>query len=149
MRMRVVLRTIIDYENCGDIENLKFSDKILVGIKKAWTEREKYKEKQDRLKALQEQAENERKEKLKEAILITLHENFSSTKFKKGERVIEIVLSVSREYESILADVLSSKEMLGYQIMVYTENPDMLLLYPNLPIQVRFIKKVLAYDEEI
>lgn len=147
--MRVVMRTIIDYENCGDIENLKFTDKILVSIKKAWTEREKYKEKQERLKAIQEQAENERKEKLKEAILVTLHKNFASTRFKKGEKVMEIVLSISREYESILADVLSSKEMLGYQILVYTENPDMLLLYPNLPIQVRFIKKVLAYDEEI
>ena len=102
----------------------------------------------ERQKAAQEFAENERKEKLKEAILLTLNENFFSKKFRKGERVLELVLSVAREFEPILGDVLASKELLGYQILVYTENPDMLLLYPNLPIQVRFRKKVLAYDEE-
>lgn len=146
--MRVVMRTIVDYENCGDIENLDFWDKILVSIKKSWTERDRYKEKIERQRAAQEYAENEQKEKLKEAILLTLHENYNSTKLKKGERVLELVISVAREFEPILADVLASKELLGYQILVYTENPDMLLLYPNLPIQVRFRKRVLSFDEE-
>lgn len=142
------MRTIVDYENCGDVENLDFWDKIVVGVKKKWTDRDRYREKMERQKAAQEFAENERKEKLKEAILLILNENFFSKKFRKGERVLELVLSVAREFEPILGDVLASKELLGYQILVYTENPDMLLLYPNLPIQVRFRKKVLAYDEE-
>ena len=28
------MRTIVDYENCGDVENLDFWDKIVVGVKK-------------------------------------------------------------------------------------------------------------------
>ena len=146
--MRVVMRTVVDVKNCGDIETLGFWEKIYVGVVRAWTERDKYLERQAKKEAEKERALNEEKDKLKESLLITLHETFNRSP-NPGEVVQQVTISVSREFEDILPDVLHSKEFLGFKKLVYKENPDMLLLFPNLPIQVEFTKEVIKNEENI
>lgn len=150
--MRVPLRERVDigtYKNATyfNPKNLSFWEQITTSIRIAWFTRDSVVKRQERLEAAKQQAALERMENLKIVILDQIKKSMSPEINKVLKRTkkkaFAVTLSIAREYEDIIDDLLAQSEFEGYTVTRFRENHDIALACKNLPILVRFEKNLL------
>lgn len=154
--MRILLRDRIDIgsadnETYFNPKSLSFFEQIETGIRIALRNRKSARIKREILESKKYQAQTERIENLKTMILQQIYKSMTPTENprlrKSNRKAVGVVIAVSRRFEDIIDDIITHQEFEGYNITRYTENEDVLLACPSLPIMLRFDKKVI--DEEI
>ncbi len=150
--MRILLRDRIDIgtsdnDTYFDPKKLPFFEQIGTGIRIALRNRPSAKRKQEELESKKYQEETERMENLKTMILQKLYTCMSpedNPKLKEsGKQAVAAVISISRGFEDIIGEILTHQEFTEYRTKIYEENSDVLKACPNLPILIRFEKKII------
>ena len=127
--MRVEVRRVLDLDKPIKVEELKPLERIIVAFRVRYRSSKLYKGKIERETRIKEEKEMKLKENVKSMILYRIQNSF-----KDKPNVKSIVLELSREYEDILDDILSSVDFMSLNMKVIPEKPDFLLSFPNLPI---------------
>ena len=127
--MRTLMRVEIDPSRPIDLASLKGFERITVAVRYKFITSsfyQKYKNKE-----LDKQAHllATKKENLKNVILYHL-----TQQLQKKANVGSVTLFVDRSFEDVLQDVLHSMDFSGYTIYKKKENPDVLLVHPEMKI---------------
>lgn len=154
--MRIQLRDRVDIgrtdnDTYFNPKNLSFREQLETGIRMALRNTKGAKRKREMLESKKYQEQTERIENLKTMMLQQIYRSMSPTENprlrKTNRKAVGVVIAVSRRFEDIIDDIITHQEFEGYTITRYSENEDVLIACPNLPILIRFVKKVI--DEDI
>ena len=124
------MRSEIDISKNPDLSKIKGFERITTAIRYKFSQSKLYlgmKNKQeDRIK----QERIMTREKIRNVLLHRLSHEFNKTDVETVE------ISISREFESYLDDVLNSMDFYSYDIERSEENPDYLVAFPNMDIKL-------------
>ena len=150
--MRVLLRDQIDVGNAErrtyfNEKELTFFEQITVSIRMVLNNRKSVKRRLEEQEAKRNQQLSERIENLKTAILEQIRFSSSPEINKRlaraNKKALAVTLSIDRSFADVIDEVLLQQEFDGYIVTRYKENEDVLQSCTNLPICVRFERRVI------
>lgn len=127
--MRVKVRDKLDLSYPVKLEDLTPLDRVVVAIRARYLSSRLYKNRLKKESEMKQRVDMQRREELRNILLYNISEYFI-----KVDKVDKLTLNLSREFDDILDDTLTSVDFMSYTIVRRTENPDYLLSFPDLPI---------------
>lgn len=138
-----------DQEAFFEPKQLTWKEQLSVAVRMFWERRSSIKKKRERRRIVEYQKHAEKVENLKLALTEQINRSTSTRLNKKlnNKTPMYVLVSVNRQFQDILKEVLEQKEFDGYSIEEYIANPDILQVYPDLPILIKFTRKVVGHYE--
>lgn len=128
---------------------LPWKEQFSVAIRTIWERRSSIKKKREKRKILEQQQHAQKVENLKLALIEQLNRSTSTRVNKKlnNKAPMYVLISIDRSFKDVLNEVLEQKEFDGYTLEEYVANPDVLQVFPDLPILIKFTRKVVGQYE--
>ena len=143
--MKVAIRNELNLDKPINLRKLSPMMKIYAGIMAKWHESKAYKTNLNKSIEAAHYAAIQREDRLKDILLALVYKELmtNATLDSKGEKCVEIVVSVEQEYEEALQNIIKSKDFLPYDIKFIEENVDIRRAFRTMPILISIKKKVL------
>lgn len=138
-----------DQEAFFEPKSLPWKEQLSVAIRMFWERRSSIKRKKEKRRILEQQKHVQKVENLKIALMEQLNRSTSTRLNKKlnNKAPMYVLISIDRSFQDVLKEVLEQKEFDGYTLEEYIANPDVLQVFPDLPILIKFTRRVVGQYE--
>lgn len=143
------MRNELDVTKPVNLRRLTPLMKIYAGIMSKWNATDWHKTRLNERLEIAHALQVEKDEKLKEALLVQIYKelNDNHTLSDYNEICREVVLCVQSDFIHSLDRVLKHKDFLPYVVTKVSENADVRLAFPDMPVLLRVSKKTVGGDK--
>lgn len=145
--MKILIRKELCVDNPVNLRLLTPLMKIYAGIALSWHQSNWYQRKEHARQEKEHAEQMQRDNNLKDGISVHLYKELvNNTTLDGRDTCVSTIVSVDYKYKDSLLRILGHKDFISYDIELVPEDANYRAAFPNMPVLVRFSKKIVQGD---
>ncbi len=145
--MKILIRKELCVDNPVNLRALTPLMKIYAGIALSWHQSNWYQRKEHARQEKEHAEQMQRDNNLKDGILVHLYRELVSNATLNGrDNCVATIVSIDYKYKDSLLRILGHKDFISYDIEIVPEDANYRAAFPNMPVLVKFSKKIVQGD---